>query len=54
MGGMSRFDLRLLLIVTPSMIIDNLDLVRVSIAPYEANPPLLIDADAVLTGTVAA
>src|SRR5262245_29561100 len=32
-----------------SMIVDDLDFVRIVLAPDEANPPLLIDADRILT-----
>ena len=34
------------------MVIHNLHLVGAIIAPYEANPPLIIDADRVLPGSV--
>ena len=35
------------------MVIHDFNLLRVATAPDEANPPLIIDADAVLAGTVA-
>jgi hypothetical protein len=35
------------------MIIDNFDFVRVSVHPFEADSPLLVDADAVLSLSIA-
>lgn len=35
------------------MIVDDFDIESVALAPSEANPPLVIDADAVLTSAVA-
>jgi hypothetical protein len=35
------------------MVIDNFNVVRIAITPDEAQPPLVIDADAVLSGAVA-
>jgi hypothetical protein len=35
------------------VIIDNLDLESVSVLPPEADPPLVVDSDAVLTRTIA-
>lgn len=35
------------------MVIDDLDIVRIGILPSEADPPLIVDADAVLAGTIA-
>lgn len=37
----------------PSVIIDNFDVARALVRPCEAHAPLVIDADAVLAGTVA-
>jgi hypothetical protein len=34
------------------MVIDNFNVVRIAITPDEAQPPLVIDADAVLSGPV--
>jgi len=36
------------------MVVDYLDFVRIAIAPYKANPPLVINADAVLSFPVPA
>jgi hypothetical protein len=35
------------------VIVDNLDFMRVTIAPAQADPPLVVDADAVLSFSVA-
>ena len=35
------------------MIIHDLDFIRIASAPYEAEPPLIVDSDAVLAGAVA-
>ena len=35
------------------MVVDDLNLFRAAIAPYETNPPLVIDADRMLSLTVA-
>jgi len=35
------------------MVVDNFDLVGVTIAPAKANPPLAVDANAVLTSSIA-
>ncbi len=35
------------------MIVNDFDIVSVSVAPDETNPKLVIDADAVLTGSIA-
>jgi len=37
-----------------SVIVDNLDIVRVSVLPSKADAPLVVDANAVLTLSVAA
>src|SRR5262245_16279757 len=37
-----------------SVIIDNRDVVRVAVAPGETDPPLVVDADAVLPGAITA
>jgi hypothetical protein len=37
----------------PSVVIDNLDAVGISVSPFEAYSPLLVDADAELTFAVA-
>ena len=35
------------------MIVNDLDLVRVTISPPKADPPLIVDANTVLTGAIA-
>jgi hypothetical protein len=35
-----------------SMIVDNLDIVGMSLKPYETDAPLLVDADAHLAGSI--
>ena len=37
-----------------SVIVDDFDFHRTSVGPDETHPPLVVDANAVLTGTVAA
>src|SRR4051812_6970018 len=44
---------RLMLIASSSVIVHNLDIPRGSLAPFEADPPLIVDPDAVLTAPVA-
>jgi len=34
------------------MVVHDLDRVRITISPFEADPPTLIDADAVLAGSI--
>jgi len=34
------------------VVIDNLDVARVSLGPPEADPPLVVDADAVLSASI--
>jgi hypothetical protein len=34
------------------VVVDDLDLLRARLGPDEADPPLVVDADAVLTGTI--
>lgn len=34
------------------MVIHDLNVIRIAIKPYEANPSLVVDADAVLTGAI--
>src|SRR4051794_17802072 len=36
-----------------SVVVDDLDMIRTSWCPFEANAPLLVDANAVLAGAVA-
>ena len=36
------------------VIIDDFDIVSVVVAPYEADPPLRVDPDAVLAGAITA
>jgi hypothetical protein len=35
------------------MVIDNLNVICVSACPTETNPPLVVDSDAVLAGSIA-
>ena len=39
---------------TSSVVVDDLDVGRSGVGPGEADPPLLVDADAVLPGSVSA
>jgi hypothetical protein len=43
------------MVLAPSVVIDNLDIRRPSriLRPFKTNPPLVVDADAVLSGPVA-
>ena len=41
------------LAMASSVIVDDLDLMRIAAAPHEADPPALVDANAVLAGPVA-
>jgi hypothetical protein len=34
------------------MVVDDLDVVRLSVTPYEANPTLVVDSNRMLTGTI--
>lgn len=36
------------------MIVDDFDSVRVAVAPHEADPPLVVDADGMLASSIAA
>jgi hypothetical protein len=42
-----------MLIALTSVIVHDLDIPRRSVPPFEANPPLIVDADAVLSAAAA-